>query len=130
MPPLDIEVEAISGAMGLSTAETSDLLAFSRSARLNAAITRSENEPLINLYLGELIQPNPRSDFIANIEKQIRKNKDDMRQKINNDFVSWLQQLNIEKRKLIVSRIRDPRDPMTRGFRRIIGISSETRNPP
>ena len=129
MPPLDIDIEAISEAAALSPTETSDLLAFSRAARLNAAIMRSQNDPLLDSYLQELVRPNPRPDILADIQRKVRKNKDDMKEKISDDFVVWFQQLDVGKRQFIVSKIRDPRDPTIHGFRRILGMPIEERNP-
>jgi cell division protein FtsX len=122
MPPPDMEVETLAGAAGLSAAETADLLSFARSVHLDAAIARGQNEPLATAYLAELMQPNPRQDVLDKIESQIRSNKVSMHQKVSDDFTNWFRQLDVQKRQFIIARIRDPRDPTTRGFRWIIGM--------
>lgn len=122
MPPPDMAVEALAEAAGLSPVETSDLLSFARSVHLDAAITRAQNEPLGNSYLAELAQPEPKQDVLDKIESQIRSNKVAMHQKVSDDFIHWFRQLDQRKREFIIARIRDPRDPTTRGFRWIIGM--------
>lgn len=122
MPPPDMQVESLVGAAGLSDAEAADLLSFARSARLEASAVRDQNRPLAATYLTELMQPNPRQDVLDKIESQIRANKVAMHQKVSSDFVQWFRQLGLEKRKLIIAKIGDPRDPSTRSFRWIIGM--------
>lgn len=122
MPPPDMAVDALAGGAGLSPSETADLLSFARSVHLDAAITRAQNEPLGSSYLSELMQPNPRKDVLDKIESQIRSNKVSMHQKVSDDFINWFRQLDLQKRRFIIERIRDPRDPTARGFRWIIGM--------
>jgi Heavy-metal resistance len=129
-PPTEIDAEAIADAAGLSPAETADLLAVSRAARLDSAIMRSLNAPLLNSYLNELAKDNPDGDSLEKIEVQIRKNRDDMRIKIAREFYFWFKELDAGKRRFILSKIRNPRDPMTYEFRKIIGFSPEQTNPP